>query len=199
MTVRSTLALVLSLASPAPLFAQHTGAGGAPSSTAAPKEAAQFDFLIGEWSLEVRPKVSGLAAKIHGVPKLTGSWKAWRAFDGWGIEDELRVVNAGGTTQTLTQAMRVFDPGANHWITTTVDPYRARITAGSAEWSNGTMTYTSQAKDQDGKPYISRGRYSSITATTFKFVQDRSYDDGKTWDEPTLTILAKRVAASAAR
>jgi len=30
-------------------------------------------------------------------------------------------------------------------------------------------------------------------------MQDRSYDDGKTWEEPNLTILAKRVAASAAR
>ncbi|HST00972.1 MAG TPA: hypothetical protein VLJ84_04875 [Usitatibacter sp.] len=26
----------------------------------------QFDFLIGQWDVEVRPKVSGIAAAIHG-------------------------------------------------------------------------------------------------------------------------------------
>ena len=47
----------------------------------APAEAKQFDFLLGQWELEVHPKVSSLAAMIHGTPKLVGTWKAWRLPD----------------------------------------------------------------------------------------------------------------------
>jgi len=58
------LALLL-LALPGVAAAQHSGGGSAPPSTNAPAEARQFDFLIGQWELDVKPKVSSLAAMIQ--------------------------------------------------------------------------------------------------------------------------------------
>src|SRR4051812_8219158 len=108
---RYMLALLLPLAQSA--GAQHGGAA-APMRTA-PTEAKQFAFLIGEFDLVVKPAASGLAQKIHGVPKMVGTWKGWRALDGFGVEDELRITDASGNPRVLAHAVRYYDATAHHW------------------------------------------------------------------------------------
>ncbi len=198
MTTRYTLALLALLAVPRAALAQHGGVGG-PTLAVAPREATQYDFLIGQWELVVRPQVPGLAARIHGSPTLEGTWKAWRGFDGWGIEDELRVVDHDGNTRALTHAVRVYDPAARHWNISTLDVFRSRFTTATAEWQGNQVTVSSQGTDQEGKGYMQRTRLTDITPTTFKMQQERSYDEGRTWAEPTLRIEARRVAATAPR
>ena len=198
--MRILLVLAAIAAAPAAAAGQHAGGSPAPASspsTVAPREASQFEFLVGQWQLEVRPAVSSLAARIHGVPKLVGTWKAWRAFDGFGVEDELRIVDESGNPKTLAHAVRVYDPSARRWTTSTLDVYRATFVASTAEWAEGQMTVTSRGTDKDGKPFVTRTRFSDITPTSFRFVQERSRDDG-TWTE-TLRIQAKRTAPTAAR
>lgn len=165
----------------------------------APAGAAQFDFLIGQWELVVRPKVNSLAARIHGAPRLAGTWKAWRAMDGWGVEDELRIVDASGNPTSLTHALRVFDATQRRWSQMVLDVYRGRFTQGSAALANGAMTVTSRGTDQEGRAYVLRTRFDGITATAFRVQQDRSYDNGETWDEGTLRIDARRTAQAAPR
>lgn len=183
-------ALTLALSSTA--IAQHTG--GASPAPSAPREASQADFLLGEWSLSVTPKVSGLVAAIHGVPKLVGTWKATRAFDGFGIEDELRITDGSANPKSLTHTMRMYDATARRWISTTLDVYRAQFSESTMEWKNGEMTSLSRRTDKDGKTYLARGRFTDIKPASFRFQQDRSDDDGRTWSEPSLTIDAKRTA-----
>ncbi|CAG0972768.1 hypothetical protein GPROT1_01695 [Gammaproteobacteria bacterium] len=190
------LLAILTLAADA--NAQHDASGGSTLATA-PAEARQFDFLIGQWSLDVRPKVSGLAARIHGAPKFTGTWKAWRAFDGWGIEDELRILDSSGGLRSVAHALRVFDVAAGRWSLTTLDVMRARFTPSSARFEGRAMVVTATAKDQDGKDHLVRVRFHEITATGFRYEQARSYDQGKTWEDPTLRITARRTAAAATR
>lgn len=197
MTVRSLLALAALIALPATLGAQH--GGGTPLVTRAPAEAAQYDFLVGDWELTAKPQATTLAMKIHGVPKLHGSWKAWRALSGWGIEDELRIVDASGNPLALTHFVRVYDAAAKHWGISAVDAYRGQITVSSAEWRGGEMIASGQGTDQDGKAYTSRTTIRDITANGFRYQQDRSFDGGKSWSEGVLTIEAKRVGAVAAR
>jgi len=191
--------LVLAALAAAPIAAAAQHAGGSPApSTVAPREASQFDFLIGQWQLEVRPAISSLAARIHGVPKLIGTWKAWRAVDGFGIEDELRISDESGNPKTLAHAVRVYDAAARRWTTSTLDVYRAVFGTSTGEWAENQMTATLRGTDKDGKPSMTRTRFSDITPTSFKFTQERSADDGRTWTE-TLRIQAKRSAATAAR
>ena len=132
------LLLAVILLAPAPALAQH-GSGARAPSLRAPREATQYDFLVGQWELTVTPKVSGLAARIHGVPKLRGSWKAWRALDGWGIEDELRVIDASGNPQSFTHFVRLYDPAAKRWLVSTADVYRQQLTQATAEWTGREM------------------------------------------------------------
>jgi hypothetical protein len=192
--------LVTLLIAPGALAAQgqHKGGRTAPA-FAAPAQARQFDFLIGQWELTVRPKVSGLAARIHGSPRLLGTWKAWKAFDGFGIEDELRIVDASGNPASLSHALRVFDGAARHWTITSLDVYRTRFSTATAEWKNGEMVSTNPGTDSEGKPMVVRSRFHAITPNSFRYQQDRSSDAGRTWNEGVLRIEAKRVGATAPR
>jgi len=197
MRARILLAFLAALTVPGIAAAQHA-ASRQPIPTV-PAEARQHDFLIGQWELVVKVPATSLAAKIHGAPRLVGTWKAWRAFDGFGLEDELRVTDEAGNPLALTHSMRFYDRASANWSLSTLDVYRGRFTTAAAEWKNGTMTVTSQGTDPDGKPYVARSRFFDITPGTFRYQQDRSYDDGKTWSEGTLRIEAKKVAAVAPR
>jgi hypothetical protein len=177
---------------------QHGGAPARPMS-AAPKEAEQFAFLVGQWEVTVIPRVSSLAARIHGQPKLLGSWKAWKAFDGFGIEDELRIIDASGNPSALTHTVRMYDAVQSRWSQTSLDVYRARFSAANGTFANGALTLRSVGRDAEGKPFVQRVRFYDITATSFKWQADRSTDGERTWDEAYLRMEAKRVAASAPR
>lgn len=192
-----SLVLSLALALTGIAHAQHGGSAGA--AAAAPAEAAQFDFLVGQWELEVTPKVNGLAAMIHGAPKLVGSWKAWKAFDGHGLDDELRIVDASGNPRSLSYSQRIFDAKTQRWLVSGLDVYRARFGSSSGQWQGGEMRLEGSGLTNDGKPMLTRTRFMDITAERFKMRQDRSYDNGANWEEGTLTVVAKRVSRKAAR
>ncbi len=191
-------ALAALTAVPAVLTAQH-GDGPAALVTHAPKEAGQYDFMIGQWTLVVKPKAQGLGQKIHGTPKLAGTWKAWRALDGWGIQDELRIVDASGNPMAMTEFVRVYDAAEKHWKLAAIEAFHGIVTTSTAEWNGTEMVTSGTGTNSDGKPYQSRVRIYGITPTAFKYSQDRSFDGGKTWDEGYLAIEATRSAATAAR
>lgn len=164
-----------------------------------PAEAAQFDFLVGQWELEVTPKVGGLAALIHGAPRLVGGWKAWKAFDGHGVDDELRILDASGNPVSLNHSQRIFDPKTQRWLVTGLDVYRARFGSASGQWQDGEMRLQGSSQTAEGKPVLTRTRFFEITAERFKMRQDRSLDNGASWDEGTLTVVAKRMSRKAGR
>jgi len=195
--LRSILAFLPLFAFPAIAAAQH--GHSAPPAPTAPREATQFDFLVGQWEIVAQPYVAGLAAKIHGSPKFPGVWKAWRGLDGFGIEDEVRLTDESGNPRALTHTLRIFDATAKRWNISSLDVYRSNFTTANAEWRDGQMHVSSQGTDQEGKAYVSRARFHDITPNSFRLQQDRSYDAGRTWTEAFLKIEAKRVAAVAPR
>ena len=179
--------------------AQHPGAAESVGETKAPREATQYDFLVGQWELTVTPKVSGLVGMIHGAPKLRGSWKGTRAPDGWGVEDELRIADESGNPVAYTHFVRMYDAKEKRWVVSAADVFRKRAMIYAAEWQGGAMVSTTDGVDPDGKAYRTRTRITDITSTAFHFQQDVSYDKGATWDEAHLVIDAKRTGGSASR
>lgn len=179
----------------APLRAQHT-ASQTPSPGASSPELAQFDFLIGEWTLVVTPKVSGLATAIHGAPRLVGTWTASRAFDGRGIEDELRIMDRSGNPSALSHSLRVYDASSHHWVSASLDVFRTRANESVGEFKDAAMVATSRGVDADGKPSLNRSRFFEIKPAGFRYQQDRSSDDGRTWTEGVLKIDAKRLTTA---
>lgn len=195
MPTRFSVTLIAVMALPGAALAQHTTASRSPSAPpvhVAPAEAKQFDFLVGEWEVVVRPKATGLAQRIHGAPRILGTWKAWSSLDGWGMQDDLKLMDGSGNPISLNHAVRVYDAAARRWSQTSLDVYRGRFTTATAEWRNGEMVLTSRGTDPEGRAFVTRTRYYDISPKSFKFQQDRSYDDGRTWEEGVLRIEAKR-------
>ncbi len=191
------LFLSLVLTSPLAAVAQHSSDAVATSVVTLPAEAKQFDFLIGQWQLEVHPKVSGLAAMIHGAPRLVGTWTAQRSSDGLGIEDEMRIMDASGNPITSNKSNRTFSKTEERWKITGLDVARSRTSESTAKWSSGEMHVEGHFTNAEGQPTLTRTRYYGITADGFHMQQDRSTDNGQSWEEGSLTIDAKRVAATA--
>lgn len=159
--------------------------------------AKQFDFLLGQWELDVHVKAGGLAAMIHGTPKLSGTWKAWRAIDGRAIEDELRIVDASGNPLTLDRALRFYSADEKRWKTAGIDLHHNRTYESVGQFQDGEMRVEAQSADSEGKQTATRTRYTDISADTFRLVQERSADGGKTWEETGISIDAKRIASAA--
>ena len=193
------LVLSLALAFAGIAHAQHGGSAAPAAATAVPAEAAQFDFLIGQWELEVTPKVSGLVGMIHGSPKLVGSWKAWKAFDGYGMDDELRILDASGNPRALNYSQRIYDTKTQAWLINGLDVYRTRFGSATGKWKDGEMRVEGSGQSPEGKPVLTRSRFYEITPERFKMRQDRSTDNGASWDEGVLTVVATRVSRKATR
>jgi hypothetical protein len=187
---------LLFVATPLLATAQHPTRSAPPPQATTPREASQFDFLLGQWELTVRPKVSGLAARIHGAPRLLGTWKAWKVLDGNVIEDELRIVDGSGNPTALSLSIRAWNATERRWVMTAVDGQRGRFSTATAVQAQGRMDVTGRSSDPG---VVTRSRFTDITPSAFKFVQDRSNDDGKTWEDAVLVIEAKRVSATAPR
>jgi hypothetical protein len=187
--------LSLTLGFPFTALAQQAAAAAPAESASA--ESKQFDFLLGQWDLEVHPKVSGLAAIIHGAPRLVGTWKAQRSSDGLGIEDEMRIMDASGNPITMNKSQRTYSKSEGRWKISGLDVARSRSSEATARWSSGEMLVEGHFTDADGQPTLTRTRYYGITADGFHWRQDRSTDNGQSWEEGSLSIDAKRVAATA--
>ena len=190
--------LILAATAPSVASAQHVSKAVALAKRT-PKEVSQYDFLVGEWELLVKPAAVGLMQKMHGVPNLRGTWKATRTADGLGIEDVLRIVDRSGNPVAVTRFVRTYDDAAKHWAITAADSVHGKVTKATAEWMRTEMVTIGDASDEDGKKFISRARISGPTPTSFKYMQDRSYDGGATWGEVVLTIYAQRTTSSTAK
>jgi hypothetical protein len=157
-----------------------------------PEQARQYDFMIGEWALTARPKLGVLARLAHGEIVLTGTWKVRPAMNGWGVQDELQLIDDSGNPSVLVAATRFYDARKSHWMTTSLDVYRGRQTLSTARRVGTGMQGETHSQNDDSKQTLTRATISPVDENHFVFRQDRSYDDGQTWDEAALVIEASR-------
>jgi len=109
----------------------------------------------------------------------------------------MRLSDSSGNPQVFIHSVRAYDSTGQLWNQTTVDLYRARVSSGTAQWKDGAMTGLAHGIDAQGHPLLTRSRFSAIGPSSFKWQQDVSYDEGRTWTEGKVKIEAKRVAGSA--
>lgn len=144
-----------------------------------------FDFLIGDWRVEVSPRVSRLAALVHGAPRYRGTWRGQRTDRG--VSDELRVADDAGSTKYLLRFDREHDAVMRRWQVRETNRDGAVSPPMTAGMASGLLTLT--APDRR-----TRSRFSERTATRFRYVREVSTDGGRTWEEPVLVVTAERVA-----
>ena len=193
---RSFFSLML-LACATSAFSQQPAPPAASASATIPVEAHQFDFLIGQWQVDVHPKVSSLVAMIHGTPHIVGTWTAARAADGLGIEDDLHIVDGSGNPISSNHTVRAYDGAEQQWKVSGQDAANKRGSESHGHLQGGVMLLEGRYVDAQGNVTLTRTRYFDIAADSFRMQQDRSTDNGQSWDEAVLTIDAKRTARAA--
>ena len=135
-----------------------------------------FDFLVGRWYAHSRR----LAQPLSGSDK-------WEEFDsihdgvllpsGFGVADDYRIE---GRPDFLGLALQVYDPATGQWRA-----YWYRLGSMTppllGTFKDGVGVF--QGPDQhEGKPILTRYTWSHITATSARWEQAFSADDGKTWE-----------------
>ena len=145
-----------------------------------------FDFLNGEWRVVASPRVSRLAALVHGAPRYTGYWRGHHTESG--ISDELRLTNANGATQLVLRFQRMFDTGLRRWNVREVDRSGAASAVMHPVVAKGEITILAANR-------VWRSRFVERTPNRFRYLREVSNDGGRTWEEPVLVVTAERIPA----
>jgi len=179
--VGCTIAIV---AAPALLLGQ---ANGLPNP---PPQSSQFDYLLGDWTF------SAVWRTPNGERSGGGTWKAHKAFDGFGIVDEWRVIDSSsGITTYLGATVRIYSPGKRRWEMRYLNAFAGTWHEQYAEWRDAEMHLWWSGTDQLGE-FQMRVVYYDITQDSFRWKADRSYDGGVTWIDNWLTMEVTRVDGS---
>ena len=163
---------------------------------APPPEASQFDFLIGEWAVDVTSKAANTPPRYKGV------WQARKTLNGLGIVDEYAVADDHDQVVYAGTTLRAFDTNSKTWTMRYVDQAGGR----TGHWSDlvgkeeGQEIHVEQrGRTPDGRTTILKIRYFDIQPNHFSWVADRSEDGGVTWVREYLRIEATRQVAGASQ
>jgi len=144
-------------------------------------ELAQFEFLIGNWDVEVTyfgPDGNAInyRAEFHNI---------------W-IVDGLVVFQEWREPYTTGAEFRSYDKKSNTWRGNNFYPGRGWW-ATEAVWdkNKGQMVVTSKKTDQRGV-VINKEIYFDITGSGFKIRSEASYDQGETWERGTFELTAQK-------
>jgi hypothetical protein len=161
---------------------------------APPPEASQFDFLVGEWTVDVRSKSAATPPQYEAV------WRAWKTLNGLGIVDEYAVSDGAGRVVYGGTTLRVFDTKAGTWTMRYVDQLGGK-TGGWAELVGAQegpdMRVEQRRQAPDGRTTILKIRYYNIQPDHFSWAADQSSDGGATWVRDYLLLEARRRSKTA--
>lgn len=158
---------------------------------AAPKQTAQYSFLIGEWSCKTRSMRPDLT-----FAEGSATWTGEYILDGWAIQDTwVSSLPQGG--EFYGTNIRSFNPKTEKWD-------NRWLPQGSLQWSyfeseqvGETMVMTG-GNGTDGRgEYVDRNTFYEITESSWKWRKDRSYDGGANWFDGVGHIEATLVKGKA--
>jgi hypothetical protein len=150
-------------------------------SNAAPDHDGQhdFDFEIGSWTTELSRLVSPLSgskewAEYRGTSEVRPIW------DGAANLVELDVEGPTGRIQALS--LRLYDPATRQWTLQSASVRGGGISPPAVgSFVDGRGEFLSE-ESFDGRPILVRFVISDITATSCRFEQAFSADEGASWE-----------------
>jgi hypothetical protein len=156
---------------------------------AAPAETEQFAFAIGEWACTTRSRQPDGSIK-ESAP---ATWTFYYILDGWAIQDDWIAKQPNGSTFYGTN-VRSFNRESGKWD-------NRWLPIGSLQWKQyeseqvgDIMVMTGgHGKDAQGREFVDRNTFHTITESSWSWRKDRSFDGGQTWIEGVFFIDAQRL------
>ena len=178
----SVLSLAALLTAAAAAFSDQTALSEekpVPTLTAE-SSAADFDFLVGQWTVHHRRLKERLAGSTQ-WEEFAGSLMMQKLMGGYGNVDDNVIELPGGHYRAV--GLRAFDPKTKQWAIWWLDgrdPHRLDppVVGG---FSGGIGTFYGDDVFKD-RPIRVRFLWSAITATSCHWEQAFSPDGGKTWE-----------------
>jgi len=147
--------------------------------SAPPRDGARdFDFQRGEWRVRHRVKKPGEDTWVE----FDGTCRNRALVDGSANVEEHTFLRSTGTTYGI--ALRTYDAKTAQWAIWWVDsrdPHGPLDPPVKGHFENGVGTFYSDYT-ADGKPMRVRYVWSHLTATSARWEQALSSDEGKSWD-----------------
>jgi hypothetical protein len=153
-----------------------------------PKQAAQFDFLLGEWDARTtRYRPDG--SEIGGYD---GTWRARHLHEARMILDEFTARLNDGSEISYMATLRTFSTTTQRWEMTFLIAHQPQLIASfSGVFENGEMLLDGSGRTLTGQPVLARVRFFDITPTSFQWENRASLDEGATWHRDS-AISARR-------
>ncbi len=146
-----------------------------------PPELAQFDFLIGDWDVDMTWYWDGVTP--------TKSKAKWHNH--WIINGMVVMLEWRGPQFTGAE-IRQWDPRQQKWVGTNIYPdFGPDLPDATAEKVGDEMHVFIPYIGPDG-PYINRETYYHIEADSYKMRSDVSKDDGETWERGMYEMVVTR-------
>jgi hypothetical protein len=152
-----------------------------------------FDFFVGAWTSTQR-RLREVLVGSDDWYEFRGVTRCWSVFDGAGNIDEVTFPTLGWGGVTL----RLYDTSRDEWSL-----YWARSRTGFAMppvvgrfGDDGRGVFTSE-EIYEGKPITVRYVWSEITATTCRWEQAFSTDQGDTWETNWIADFTRAAEISA--
>ena len=148
----------------------------------APEEVAQFEFLIGDWDVEITwypPQAEPTTYKAK--------WHNHWINDGFDVMQEWRGPYITGTE------FRHFDPALGYWTGKNLYVGGKWVNT-TARISGDTMVVIIEASNPTDGEFLNRETYFDIAKDRWRMKSDRSFDNGKTWTKGRYEMLATRAA-----
>jgi len=147
----------------------------------APRELAQFAFLIGAWSGEAKLK------RPDGTwETLPASWEGRYILDGYAIADEYRMWTRSGELLVLGVNLRAYDARKKVWNLKWLNALAGTWTDLGPEELGGVgidgTDISYRAQETVAGHALTRAIYANIAADRLTWRGDRSHD-GNTWEE----------------
>jgi hypothetical protein len=141
--------------------------------------AADFDFLIGDWSVFHRRLGRRLAGDTQWI-EFTGPASVRKILDGFGNLDECRINLPSGAYTGAT--LRLFNPATQRWSIYWMDSRNPALDPPmTGQFRDGTGLFFGD-DTFEGRPIRVRFIWSPITETECRWEQAFSIDGGHTWE-----------------
>lgn len=154
------------------------------------EESRQFDFLIGEWS------VDAIRFREDGAPlfKYKALWSAVALNGGRMVMDDFRALGPNGQAVSSFVTLRTYSEVTNRWE---LAGLQALQPSAPTDWHgvarDGEMLLDATAQTPAGGTVKTRIRFFNIRPDSFSWESTMSLDDGKNWRK-TAELAATRVA-----
>ncbi len=143
----------------------------------------ELDFFIGDWDVRIVDRNETTIARARTSARFI--------MDGTAIQDDWTSLDPAGNVVFRGTSIRTYVPATKQWVVHWVMANTPGYTYIDAVWTKGELHGTGTGFDGRGE-FQERYRYFDITAESYSFSLERTYDGGETW-EPQPQLRAEKI------